>query len=91
MKSLHYRAINGLGFKSTTFSSHEKQKGFDKIVCSLNYLRGQMSWKNWLDIYSLDLHTSEYKPLVNSQKSWASKENCQIYFTSNKVKQNPYL
>lgn len=31
MKSLHYRVINGLGFKSATFSSHEKQKGFDKL------------------------------------------------------------
>lgn len=57
MKSLHYRVINGLGFKSTTFSSHEKQKGFDKIVCSSNYLRGQMSWKKQFNIYSLDLYT----------------------------------
>lgn len=51
IKSLHYRVINGLGFKSATFSSHEKQKGFDKTVCSSNDLRGQIVLKKTNGIF----------------------------------------
>lgn len=78
MKSLQYRVIHGLGFKSATFSSHEKQKGFDKLSVVQTTCVDKCLEKNQLDIYSLDFHTSEHKPLVHSQKSWASKENCQI-------------
>lgn len=80
MKFLNYRVINGLGFKSATFSSHENKKVLIKLsAVQTTCVDKCLEKTNWIFIALIfTLVNNEYKPLLNSQKSWVSKENCQI-------------